>query len=189
VLRDRVDAFDGFVDRHVALLRGRHVVDGAAYVASALGDHGLVWFLAGVARGARPGPRRAAAIRAVAFTGAVAPVVNAALKSAVGRRRPPSESPHPIPIRIPRTASFPSGHALAAWCSATLLAEDDPLAPAYYALAGAISFSRVHVRLHHATDVVAGSVLGIVLGRMGRVLVPSGGRIMHRLECGPRRRR
>jgi undecaprenyl-diphosphatase len=184
-----VDAFDRFVDGLVAPLRGRRVVDATAYAASALGDHGLVWFLAGVARAARPGPRRATAIRAVAFTGVIAPVVNAALKSAVGRRRPPQETPHPVPIRIPRTASFPSGHALAAWCAATLLAEDDPLAPAYYAMAGGISFSRVHVRLHHATDVVAGSVLGIVLGRLGRGLVPCGGRIMRRLECGAPGRR
>jgi undecaprenyl-diphosphatase len=189
VLPDRVEAFDRSVDGLVAPLRGRRLVDATAYVASALGDRGLVWFLAGVARGVRPGPRRAAAIRAVAFTGVVAPVVNAALKSAVGRRRPPREAPHPIPIRVPRTASFPSGHALAAWCAATLLADDDPLAPGYYAMAGAISFSRVHVRLHHATDVVAGSVLGIVLGWLGRILVPRGGRMMHRLECGRARRR
>ena len=188
MLRDGVDAFDRFVDGLVAPLRGRHVVDTSAYTASALGDHGLVWFLAAVARGARPGPRRAAAIRAVGFTGVVTPIVNAALKSAVGRRRPTRESPHPIPVRIPRTASFPSGHCLAAWCAATLLAEDDPLAPAYYAMAGAISFSRVHVRLHHATDVVAGSILGIALGRMGRVLLPLGGRIMLRMECRGRGR-
>ena len=183
MLRDGVDAFDRFVDGLVAPLRGRHVVDATAYAASTLGDHGLVWFLAGVARGARPGPRRAAAIRAVAFTGVVTPVVNVVLKSAVGRRRPTQESSHPIPVRIPRTASFPSGHALAAWCAATLLAEDDPWAPAYYAMAGAVSFSRVHVRLHHATDVAAGSILGIALGRLGRVLLPLGGRIMSRLEC------
>jgi undecaprenyl-diphosphatase len=183
VLLDRVESLDRSVDALVAPLRGRRLVDATAYAASALGDHGLVWFLAGVARGARPGPRRAVAIRAIVFTGAVAPVVNAALKSAVGRRRPPQESPRPIPVRIPRTASFPSGHALAAWCAATLLADDDPLAPAYYAMAGAISLSRVHVRLHHATDVVAGSVLGIVLGRLGRLLEPRGGRIMRRLEC------
>jgi undecaprenyl-diphosphatase len=111
------------------------------------------------------------------------PVVNATLKSVVGRTRPQAESPHRLPVRIPRTASFPSGHTLAAWCAATLLAEDDPWAPAYYAIAGAVSFSRLHVRLHHATDVVAGSILGILLGRLGRRLVPIGGSLMRRLEC------
>jgi membrane-associated phospholipid phosphatase len=189
MLRDGVDRFDGAVDRLVAPLRGRPVVDAAAYAASALGDHGLVWFLVGVARSRRPGPERARAIRAVVFSGLVTPVVNATIKSVVGRQRPQVESSHPLPVRIPSTASFPSGHTLAAWCAATLLAEDDPWGPAYYAMAGAISFSRLHVRLHHATDVVAGSILGVVLGRLGRALVPVGGALMRRMECvGPGRR-
>jgi undecaprenyl-diphosphatase len=119
----------------------------------------------------------------VVFSGVVTPVVNAGLKSLVGRSRPHHESPPDLPVRIPTTASFPSGHTLAAWCAATLLAEDDPLAPVYYVMAGAISFSRLHVRLHHATDVVAGSIIGIVLGRLGRILVPRGGTTMRRLEC------
>lgn len=189
MLRDRVDDFDRYIDTVVAPLRGRRVADTTAYAASFLGDHGLIWFLVGVARGRRPGPKRATAIRAVVFSGVVTPVVNAGLKSLVGRTRPHHESPPRLPVRIPRTASFPSGHTLAAWCAATLLAEDDPLAPAYYAMAGAISFSRLHVRLHHATDVVAGSIIGMALGRLGRILVPRGGPAMRRLEClGPERR-
>jgi undecaprenyl-diphosphatase len=189
VLRDGVDRFDRVIDGLVAPLRGRRVADATAYAASALGDHGLVWFLIGVTRGRRPGPKRALAIRAVVFSGAVTPLVNATIKSVVGRQRPQVETTHPLPVRIPRTASFPSGHTLAAWCAATLLAENDPWGPAYYAMAGAISFSRLHVRLHHATDVVAGSILGVVLGRLGRILVPVGGSLMRRMECvGPRRR-
>jgi membrane-associated phospholipid phosphatase len=189
VLRDRVGDFDKYVDGVVAPLRGRRTVDTAASAASFLGDHGLIWFLVGVARGRRPGPKRAAAIRGVVFSGVVTPVVNAGIKSLVGRTRPHHESTLRLPVRIPTTASFPSGHTLAAWCAATLLAEDDPLAPAYYAMAGAISFSRLHVGLHHATDVVAGSLIGIALGRLGRILLPKGGPAMGRLEClGPQRR-
>jgi len=189
VWRDRVEDFDTCIDGVVAPLRGRRAADTAAYAASFLGDHGLIWFLIGVVRGRRPGPKRAAAIRAVVFSGVVTPVVNAGLKSLVGRTRPHHETPPQVPVRIPTTASFPSGHTLAAWCAATLLAEDDPWAPVYYAIAGAISFSRLHVRLHHATDVVAGSIIGIALGWLGRTLLPRGGPAMRRLEClGPERR-
>jgi undecaprenyl-diphosphatase len=113
----------------------------------------------------------------VAFTGVVVPAVNTALKSAVGRARPES-SQHRLPVRTARTASFPSGHSLAAWCAATLLAEDDPWAPLYYSVAAVVSVSRVHVRLHHATDVVAGSALGLALGRLGRRILPAGGPLM-----------
>jgi membrane-associated phospholipid phosphatase len=167
-----VESFDRFVDDRFAPWRGRRVVDALAYVASALGDHGLVWFILGVARGRRPGPRRATAVRAVVFTGLVTPVVNAGLKAAVGRGRPERAAARPGPVRIPRTASFPSGHALAAWCAATLLADGDPLAPAYYVLAAVVSGSRVHVGLHHASDVVAGSLLGLCLGGLGRLAFP-----------------
>ncbi len=163
-----VDSFDARADAAVARWRGRPVADALAYGASALGDHGLIWFLIGLARGRRAGRRRAVAVWAIAFSGVVTPVVNSAVKSAVGRGRPEAREDDPRQVRLPRSTSFPSGHALAAWCAATLLAEDDPLAPAYYLVAGAVSVSRIHLRQHHATDVLAGSALGIALGRGGR---------------------
>ena len=182
-MRRSVEAFDRAVDRVLAPWRGHRLVDRAAYTASWLGDHGLVWFLLGLAVGHRPGARRALAVRAVVFTGAVTPVVNAAVKRTVGRVRPTRSGSDQPPVRIPRTSSFPSGHALAAWCAATLFADDASLAPVCYATAAAISVSRAHVRLHHASDVVGGAALGVVLGRVGRRVAPVGGRLMARLEC------
>ncbi len=162
-----VDAFDDRVDAVVGRWRGHPVADGLAYGASALGDHGLVWFLIGLARGRRPG-RRGGAAWAIVFSGAVTPVVNAAAKAAVGRGRPDRRDDDPRQVRVPRSTSFPSGHALAAWCAATLLADGDPLRPAYYLVAATVSLSRVHLRQHHATDVVAGAALGMALGHVGR---------------------
>ena len=187
-MRGWVEAFDGAVDRFLGRWRGQRAADLVAYSASWLGDHGLLWFLLGVTTGRRPGPRRALAVRAVVFTGAVAPVVNALVKRSVGRVRPVRDDAPAPPLRIPRTASFPSGHTLAAWCAATLFADDAALAPACYGAALAISASRAHVRLHHASDVVGGAVLGVALGRAGRALAPVGGGIMARLECAGRPR-
>lgn len=147
------------------------MADGLAYGASALGDHGLVWFLIGLARGREKG-RRAQARWAVGFSGAVTPVVNAGVKAVVGRGRPDRRAGDPRTVREPGTSSFPSGHALAAWCAATLLADDDPLAPAYYLVAAAVSLSRIHLRQHHATDVLAGAALGVGLGHLGRLVAP-----------------
>ena len=168
------ERFDRWVDARAERWRGRRGPDAAAALASALGDHGLVWFLVFVARSGRAGPGRRSALRAVAFTGAVVPLVNTGMKSLVARPRPAGLDDYPG-VRRPRTTSFPSGHSLAAWCAATLLAEDDPWALAWYGLATGVSLSRVHVRHHHATDVVAGSVLGAIMGRLGRRLVPLGG--------------
>ena len=147
--------------------------DRIASVASFLGDHGLIWFLIGVARARRPGSRRKNALRALLYSGTVVPLVNSAMKASVARVRPErSESTGPY-VRIPRTASFPSGHALAAWCSATLLSKGDPLAPVYYSVAAVISLSRIHLRLHHFTDVIGGAVGGLALGILGRKLTSS----------------
>ncbi len=124
--------------------------------------------------------RRSRAAWAIAFSGAVTPVVNAVVKSAVGRGRPERRRSDPAPVRVPTSASFPSGHTLAAWCAATLLAEDDPLGPAYYLVAAAVSVSRLHLRQHHASDVAAGAALRITLGRIGRRMArPWGARSTH----------
>jgi membrane-associated phospholipid phosphatase len=163
-----VDRFDERIDEVVGRWRGRPVADAISFGASALGDHGLLWFLIGVVRGRRPGRNRTVALKAISWSGAVTPVVNAAVKTAVGRGRPEPRDDDPRSVRVPRSASFPSGHALAAWCAATMLAEGDPFAPAYYLAAGVVSVSRIHLRQHHASDVMAGAALGLVLGRIGR---------------------
>ena len=167
LLISSVSDFDDWVDTRVEPLRRRPGLDRLAAMASFLGDHGLVWFLVLVARIRRPGLRRRSAVRAVLFTGLVVPVVNGALKSLVDRSRP-AEPAEMAGLRPPSSASFPSGHSLAAWCAATMLAEDDSRAAVYYATAAAVSWSRIHLRHHHATDVVGGSVLGCALGAVGR---------------------
>jgi membrane-associated phospholipid phosphatase len=40
-------------------------------------------------------------------------------------------------------------------------------------LAGAVAFSRVYVRMHHASDSVAGAAIGLVIGTtLRRILRP-----------------
>jgi len=167
-----LESFDRIVDDALEPSRGVPLADLVSSVASALGDHGLVWFLLGLRRARHAGRPRSVAIRAVAFAGVVTPLVNTSLKRTFGRVRPAQHDLPRLPVRIPRSESFPSGHALAAWCAATLLADSDPWAGGYYAIATVISVSRAHLRLHHASDVVAGALLGVGLGRLGRALFP-----------------
>ncbi len=57
--------------------------------------------------------------------------------------------------------------------AAGLLSERDRrLVPLYYGLAAVVAASRVHVRIHHGSDVVAGAVLGASLAALGRRLWP-----------------
>ncbi|MCB9388410.1 MAG: phosphatase PAP2 family protein [Acidimicrobiia bacterium] len=79
----------------------------------------------------------------------------------------------------PITSSFPSGHAASAFAAAVVLADDDPLGPFYYALAGLVAYSRVHTRMHHASDVLVGSVIGLGLGYVSRSAIHAAERIQH----------
>ncbi|MDA8057525.1 MAG: phosphatase PAP2 family protein [Actinomycetota bacterium] len=167
--------FDAAVDRWFEPLRGRPVVESTARLVSGLGDHGLVWALVTAGRLWRAQRRdeQRDALRALAVAGVASSTVNAVIKSTVRRPRPEGAARatgNVIPLRAPRTSSFPSGHTLAAWCAATVLAErDHPVGAAcLVATAGLVAASRVHLEAHHASDVVGGIVIGTGLGLLGR---------------------
>ncbi|MCL2396419.1 MAG: phosphatase PAP2 family protein [Acidimicrobiaceae bacterium] len=170
----RLSAFDDCIDDWVETnLRGRTPVDRVMYTASALGDHGLIWLLLAAAQAGRLSRNwRMPLLRAAAGLGAESALVNGPVKWMFRRTRPEHLTPRPMPLRIPRTSSFPSGHATAAFFGAALLSEGDPWAPLYYVIAVIVAMSRVHVRIHHASDVAGGIIIGIALGRLARHLMP-----------------
>jgi undecaprenyl-diphosphatase len=169
----RIETVDARVDEIFAHWRGNQVADRVFYTASALGDFGLIWLTLGLTRmlRSRPGDNRSG-LRAIVATGIESVVVNAGLKSLFRRRRPRPVEAHPLPFRQPITSSFPSGHATAAFCAATLLAEGEKRAPFYYAVALVVALSRIHTKIHHASDVAGGIVIGLVLGRVARRIAP-----------------
>lgn len=172
-LRSRIEDLDDQVDGWFLRLRGNRVADRVFYTASTLGEFGLVWVMIALVRALRGRPNdERSAVRAIVASVVESLIVNAGLKSVFKRRRPLVQVEHPYPFRQPLTSSFPSGHATAAFCSATLLADGDDLAPLYYAAAAVVAASRVHVRIHHASDVLGGALIGLVLGRIGRALAP-----------------
>ena len=166
-------------------------LDHIAYALGSAADHSLMWHVIGAAISARRGSTRPSIrlSRALAFESGLTNIV---IKSAFQRVRPPREAeagldasgaggaragasgaaadPERLPygMRVPITSSFPSGHATAAFCAAAILS-DETGSRAWYGLAAAVAASRVYVRMHHATDVVAGAALGYALGRALRV--------------------
>lgn len=168
-----VAEFDNRAEDQLAKLRGNPVADKVFYTASALGDHSLIWFVLGAARGLRDRHSVKAAVRVGVGLGVESGLVNLGVKSLFKRKRPVFEGERPLSLRRPLTSSFPSGHSTSAFMAASLLSEDDEkLAPVYYALATVIAVSRAYVKIHHASDVVAGAALGTVLGRVVRRVAP-----------------
>jgi undecaprenyl-diphosphatase len=184
----RVSDFDTAVDEAVGrLLRDRRAVDRIMYAASAVGDHGLVWMgLAGAQALWRHEPdRQRRLLRALVGLGVESLVVNGPIKWVFRRERPVQRAPRPLHLRQPRSSSFPSGHASSAFFGAALLRDDDPLWPLYYLAALVVASSRVHVRIHHASDVLGGALVGIALGELARAAVPVGERRQARDGISP----
>ena len=171
--RRGVASFDVAVDRAFDHLRGRVVADRVFYAASELGDFGLVWVLLGTVKGLRKGDDLAAALRMTAAMGVESVLVNGIIKSFFRRTRPPWEVDRPLKVRRPLTSSFPSGHATSAVSAAMMLSEDDEWWPLYVVLAAVVASSRIYVKIHHASDVAAGLAVGVVLGMIGRRLLPA----------------
>lgn len=169
-----VATVDDGVDRLFEPLRGRAPVDAAAKVITGLGDHGWLWTGIAVWRGRRSGPARRQAIRALGVAGVSSTLVNAGMKQLVDRDRPDRSdlriSNAGVPVRAPKTSSFPSGHTLAAFCSAAVLSRPGNRSgnALLYTAAGLIGVSRIHVGHHHASDVAGGIVIGTALGLVVR---------------------
>ena len=164
---DRVAAFDRAVDTRVAALRNDQL-DGIVYRLSSAADHSLIWHACGAATALAHGGDLKFAARFAVAMGAESAITNGAVKSFFERRRPAEydEIEFTYGLRRPVTSSFPSGHATAAFCAATLLGGG-----LWYAAAVAVAGTRVYVRLHHASDVIAGAAFGMALGAAMRPLV------------------
>ena len=116
--------------------------------------------------GGRAG-RRAAATGVVALAVNSA-IVNIPLKRA-GRRARPDRDLAGVPatrhVRMPRSPSFPSGHAASGFAFAAAVAGTMPgAAGPLRAVASVVGYSRVHTGVHYPGDVVIGALLGTTVG-------------------------
>ena len=170
--RRRIADFDAAVESKFDLFRGNALADRIFYTASEVGDFALVWHMITAARGLRSDRDANDALRVAVILGAETVLVNGVIKSFFKRTRPDWDQTRAYRIRRPRSSSFPSGHASSAFTAAGVLSQDDPLKPLYYAVAGIVAASRVYVKIHHPSDVVAGIATGVVLAKVARRIWP-----------------
>ncbi len=60
--------------------------------------------------------------------------------------------------------SFPSGHAVVAFMAAVILASYFSSGYIFFLIAIAVCFSRVYIGVHYVSDVIAGAILGSLIG-------------------------
>lgn len=180
-----VDTFDGLVDQQWERFRANPVMARVALTASEVGDFGVVWMLFAAVPALGGSPRHGRAlIRLGAALAFESLIVNQGLKRLFKRSRPDRDAlessvarnadrqANRHAIRRPSTSSFPSGHCTSAVTAAVLLSETSPIpAPVLWAAAGVVASSRVHVRMHHASDVIGGVGVGLAVGTLIRRFV------------------
>lgn len=165
-MSDAIDRIDDRLDDAWDALRGHPGVDRLFYTASEAADFSVLWHTLGVAQAiVKDDPKIAVAVSAA--LGLESALINGPVKSMFKRSRPVQETPRPYNLRQPKTSSFPSGHASAAMVAAAMLSRNGG-GPAWYALGAIVATSRVHVRIHHGSDVAGGIVAGVALGAIAR---------------------
>lgn len=169
-----IQRFDDMVDGWFERLRGTEPADRILYALTELGDFGLIWMLLGWANGLRSDDHARAALRLTAALGLESVVVNGLVKSQFKRERPVVQQERPHKLRVPLTTSFPSGHSSSAMVAGLLLTQraSTPTKVAVFGLGGLVAVSRIHVRIHHASDVAGGLAVGLALGTVLRKVWP-----------------
>jgi undecaprenyl-diphosphatase len=138
---------------------------------SALGNAGLVWIALTCLLCAIPRYRKAGITMALALLMDFI-MCNIIIKPMVARIRPFDVNTNIILlIKAPADFSFPSGHTAAAFSATFSLAfgKNKIWIPSAI-LASLIAFSRLYLYVHYPSDVLAGFILGMLLGFMANVI-------------------
>lgn len=171
----RIDAFDERADRAADAMRGYQPVDKFFYALTETANHSILWHAINIVMVVtrRHSPRDALCLAAV--LGAESALVNGGVKKLFNRERPVHVEARPHRLRTPKTTSFPSGHATSAFCAAVVLSRGRraPVKAGWLTLASLVAYSRMHVRVHHASDVAGGTLIGLLLGAVANRLTPT----------------
>jgi YegS/Rv2252/BmrU family lipid kinase len=147
--------------------REQRVIDRGLKRLSNSANRSVLWLAIAVLIAVLGGRRgRHAAIRGGLSIAITSILVNLPLKYLARRDRPPMRrGDRPLPVSLPGSFSFPSGHSASAFAFATGIALEEPrlLAP-ILPLAAGVAYSRVHLRVHYPLDVLAGVTIGTAMG-------------------------
>ena len=132
---------------------------------TSLGNAGIIWIVMTIVFLLIPKMRKTGAVMAVALIIDLL-LCNVILKNLVARTRPYDVNTG-VQLLVSRLHdySFPSGHTLSSFVAATIIMHSDRrMGIAAYVFASIIAFSRLYLYVHFPTDILAGALLGIIIG-------------------------
>ena len=157
----------------------RRIVDRSLKRLSNSANRSMLWLTIAAAMAIFGGDRaRRAALRGVVAIAITSTLVNLPLKYLARRDRPPRRRfDRPLPISMPGSFSFPSGHSASAFAFATGVGLEHPkMALSILPLASAVAYSRVHLRVHFPFDVAAGAAIGLGMGLLSGTIIRAASR-------------
>lgn len=147
------------------------IMDSVMTFITGLGDSGKIWIACTLLLLLIPKTRKAGLAMGIALALEIV-CCNVILKPFVARIRPCDvNTAVQLLIERPIDYSFPSGHTASSFAAASALyfSRKKLWIPAAV-LAGMIGFSRLYLYVHYPTDVLAGALIGIMMGGIGYVL-------------------
>jgi undecaprenyl-diphosphatase len=148
-------------------MRTRGHAPGVEAFARALGkagNNGAIWFALGVLLALVDSSNRDEWL-VCGLLGPFAIGLNYLVKLIVRRPRPVLEGLPPLG-GAPSSLSFPSAHATSSFAVATAMTRVDTWGALAFLLALALALGRPYLGMHYPSDVLAGALLGIALGRI-----------------------
>ena len=141
-------------------------------VCATRGGDGWLWYVLGTFLLILGGVQGRIVVAESALAAGLGIVAFLSLKRAANRRRPCALEPHCWSTLLPPDQfSFPSGHTITAFAVCTpLVAQYPHAAPGILFCAVSIAVSRVILGMHFLSDVVAGGIIGWMLGLAVRQL-------------------
>lgn len=169
----------GILD-YIQLHLRSNLLDAVMPVITRLGDGGILWILCSLTLILFPRTRKTGAAMAAGLA-LEALCCNIILKPFVARIRPYdiNTGVHLL-ISPPTDFSFPSGHTGASFTATSVLwfSKNRLWIPALV-ISILIAFSRLYLYVHYPSDVLAGAMLGIMLGWLGNAVVNVADRKLH----------
>ena len=144
-------------------LKDNHVINRIMILSTKLGDKGIVWILMALIFLLFHNKLMFMKISlSIFFSTLIGELI---IKHIVGRVRPSNDIDHEeLLIKKPKSYSFPSGHTTSSFTAASIMTFSFGwVAAPVCILAVMISLSRIYLRVHYPSDVLAGAFIGVIL--------------------------
>lgn len=172
-LQKKINNFDNYILLAIRKHLNNKFFDGIMPIITSLGNLGAIWIAISIVLFLNDSNRMTGYI--VILTLLISTLIGeGVIKHIVRRDRPCSASFKELLVSKPITYSFPSGHTLSSFASASVLSiYFSQYRIIFLFIAFLIAVSRLYLYVHYPTDVLAGIILGVLCSKLVIFIIQS----------------